>query len=303
MKKKEALSSGNERTISNPIMEENQQKNNTMSGEMKELLKKYAYRPTALPQLDSFRQYPAQFPAAGGSVHVVLGPPSSGKTSLALHLGMSAAAAGRYVFYAAWDWAAGYISLRAQGWGDMSNTGGRFLFSDVATLDDIVAAAAILPAQSFFILDYVQICPCGTIPAGYSAGVEGRVSYTCDQIQAAARTSKQIFLLLSAENRASLAPAAGTAAGTTTLHSGYGSSRLEYAPDSVISVRWGGENMLRLTALKNRWGSTAVPAQEVQYQLMPLTPICPSEAPLFSPRPVPEPEGVYADYVGGGVEF
>ena len=263
------------------------------AGLLKELVAKYSYRPTALPQLASFPQYPARFPVDGGSVHVLLGPPSSGKTSLALHLGMSAAAAGRYVFYAAWDWAAGYISLRTHGW-DLPNTG-RFLFSDAAALDDIVSAAATLPAQSLFVFDYLQVCPCGAaIPAGYSAGVEGRVSYVCDRIQAAARKEKQIFLLLCAENRMSLVPAVGTAAGTT-LHSGYGSSRVEYAADSVTAVRWESDNVLRCTSLKNRWETTQEQMVS-QYRLL--------APPPHTRTPVPEPKDIYEyEYSSGGILF
>ena len=271
-KKKEALSLPDERTVSKPYMEENQQKNNTSSVEMKELdLERFSLRNISLapPSVFSFPQYPVDIPTGGGSMHVLLGPPSAGKTSLALHLGMSAAAAGRHVFYASWDWNSSFIAARSAAWltsMELSQLD-TFYFSDAVGIGDLGAICEQLPRQSLVVLDYVQVCPVRCVPTQYSVGVEGRVSYVCDRIQEMARRRGQIFFLIAAENRVSLT------VGGHELHSGYGTSRLEYSADSVIAVRWDAENMqnmLRLKVLKNRWAAAEKNKNQQTYRFSPI---------------------------------
>jgi len=221
-----------------------------------ELQKKYSISHMDLTPVETHRMegYPVDIPDDGGTVHVLLGGPAVGKTSLALYLSLREAMAGRYVFYMTWDWASQFLGKRASEWisRDTLQKQETFLFDDRGTVESLCAVASILPKGSFIVIDYLQVFPILSLPAGYSGGVEGRCSYISELVQGLARKYGHTFFCLGSMNRESMK-------GDPGISSGYGTSRIEYSADSVVvasRIENMNQHVLELAVKKNRWGLT-----------------------------------------------
>jgi predicted ATP-dependent serine protease len=228
--------------------------------DLNELQQKYSISNIDVEPVETYRLqgYPVDFPVSGGTVNVLLGPPSVGKTSLALYLGIrEAMQKQRYVLYYTWDWASQFLGTRASAWISTENLKKQdtFLFDDKGSVESLCSASKILPRGSMIIIDYLQVFPISQLPAGFSNGVEGRCSFLSELIQRLARRDGHMFFVLGAMNRESLKMKEED----QTLSSGYGTSKIEYSADSVVIASRTGSmdtHTLELRTKKNRWGMT-----------------------------------------------
>lgn len=229
---------------------------------LEELVQKYSISNLDLEPVKTYRMqdYPVDIPAEGGSVHVLLGAPSVGKTSLALYMGIREAMSGRHVLLLTWDWASQFLAKRSSQWISKETLCQQktFLFDSQGSVGSLSSMSRALPSGSLIVIDYLQVFPIDRLPEGFSHGVEGRCSYLSELIQRLARRDGHTFLCLGSMNRESL-KVKGEDQG---LSSGYGTSRIEYSADSVVIASradvdpYRGRHTLILRVVKNRWGLT-----------------------------------------------
>jgi len=245
---------------------------------------------------------PALTPATGGAVHILMGPPESGKTTVAIHFSLSEACRGRYVWYAGFDWDQKYfIKLARQYYPEPQVFPEKLMFDSKPDLQRMREVAAILPEGSIMVIDYLQTYPMedSALPKTYNPGIEGRVSFLADVIQNLARQYKKRFLVISSQNRASLRAKLDGKNNGTDITGGLGSGRIEYSADSLMVLQQGIESVsfaewrkrfplepaeqfhdlslsgVTIATAKNRWSGGTTP--EYKYLLTKITPPCQPE--------------------------